>query len=76
MTEGILSKRSDGEAKEVKGSIKEAIGKIIGSPEIEDIGSVEKSDGRKQAAKAKARDDTSRGSATDQAAPSTGKPIK
>lgn len=73
-----MNKRPDGEAKEVKGSIKEAIGKIIGSPEIEDVGSTEKVKGRKQAAKAKSRaqGDAAHGSAPDRAASSTDKPTE
>jgi uncharacterized protein YjbJ (UPF0337 family) len=71
-----LNKRSDGEANKVKGSIKEAIGKIIGSPEIENVGSAEKVKGHKQAAKSKGRSGEARGSTTDRAALSKDEPTK
>ena len=48
--------RIEGGAKQVKGAIKETIGKVVGSPSTEAEGAAEKTEGKVQADVGKAKD--------------------
>ena len=49
MTEGVLDKdRVEGSAKQVKGAVKEAVGKVVGDAKLEAEGKADKAEGKAQ----------------------------